>query len=131
MSNATFSIKDVSPLSLVNFQEPTFWYCVAWIIANPLLWNLVARNEYRNKSITKIFGNKYYVRVFPLLISLFLTSFSFVSGLLFPCRLHFLCWSWTRLGVCLSLCRACLVANIELIMQLCARSAQPAQDCGA
>lgn len=43
-------------LKLVDFSKPSLYYSLASIAFNPTAWNIVARNEYRNKTITKIFG---------------------------------------------------------------------------
>ncbi|KJA22618.1 hypothetical protein HYPSUDRAFT_138836 [Hypholoma sublateritium FD-334 SS-4] len=42
--------------SLVDYTKPSFQISVFAIAFNPTAWNFVARNEYRNKTITKIFG---------------------------------------------------------------------------
>ncbi|KAF8200304.1 phospholipid methyltransferase-domain-containing protein [Pholiota molesta] len=42
--------------SLVDYTKPSFQLSVLAIAFNPTAWNIVARNEYRNKTITKIFG---------------------------------------------------------------------------
>jgi len=44
-------------LKNIDFSKPSLYYSLASITFNPTAWNLVARNEYRNKTITKIFGN--------------------------------------------------------------------------
>jgi len=43
-------------LSHIDFSKPSLYYSLASITFNPTAWNIVARNEYRNKTITKIFG---------------------------------------------------------------------------
>lgn len=43
-------------LKLVDLSKPSLYYSLASIVFNPTAWNIVARNEYRNKTITKIFG---------------------------------------------------------------------------
>lgn len=43
-------------LKLVDLSKPSLYYSLASIAFNPTAWNIVARNEYRNKTITKIFG---------------------------------------------------------------------------
>ncbi|KAF9476627.1 phospholipid methyltransferase [Pholiota conissans] len=42
--------------SLVDYTKPSFQISLLAIAFNPTAWNIVARNEYRNKTITKIFG---------------------------------------------------------------------------
>lgn len=43
-------------LKLVDLSKPSLYYSLASIAFNPTAWNIVARNEYRNKTITRIFG---------------------------------------------------------------------------
>ncbi|KAK0469963.1 phospholipid methyltransferase-domain-containing protein [Desarmillaria tabescens] len=42
--------------SLVDISKPSLFLSLAAITFNPTAWNIVARNEYRNKTITRIFG---------------------------------------------------------------------------
>ncbi|KAI0334216.1 phospholipid methyltransferase [Cubamyces sp. BRFM 1775] len=42
--------------SIIDLSKPSLLACVASIAFNPTAWNIVARNEYRNKTITRIFG---------------------------------------------------------------------------
>ncbi|KAI0632741.1 phospholipid methyltransferase [Trametes polyzona] len=42
--------------TLIDLSKPSLAACVASIAFNPTVWNIVARNEYRNKTITRIFG---------------------------------------------------------------------------
>lgn len=44
---------------LVDLDQPWLYASVGTILFNPIFWNLVARNEYRNKSMTKMFGGAY------------------------------------------------------------------------
>ncbi|KAI0084338.1 phospholipid methyltransferase [Irpex rosettiformis] len=41
---------------LVDFSKTSLWASLAAIVFNPTAWNIVARHEYRNKTITRIFG---------------------------------------------------------------------------
>ena len=43
-------------MDLINWQEPSLHRTAALIIAIPLSWNIIARSEYRNKTVSKIFG---------------------------------------------------------------------------
>jgi len=43
-------------LKHINLSKPSLYCSLASIVFNPTAWNIVARNEYRNKTITKIFG---------------------------------------------------------------------------
>jgi len=40
----------------VDWSQPSFWLAVISIVGLPTAWNIVARNEYRNKIITKALG---------------------------------------------------------------------------
>ncbi|KZT65107.1 phospholipid methyltransferase [Daedalea quercina L-15889] len=42
--------------SLIDLSQSALWVSVFFIAFNPTAWNIVARNEYRNKTITRIFG---------------------------------------------------------------------------
>ncbi|OSD03785.1 phospholipid methyltransferase [Trametes coccinea BRFM310] len=42
--------------SIIDVSKPSLHGCIAAIAFNPTAWNIVARNEYRNKTITRIFG---------------------------------------------------------------------------
>ncbi|KAI0752022.1 phospholipid methyltransferase [Fomes fomentarius] len=42
--------------TLVDFSKQSLLVSTAFIVFNPTAWNIVARNEYRNKTITRIFG---------------------------------------------------------------------------
>ncbi|WVW84435.1 hypothetical protein I302_106469 [Kwoniella bestiolae CBS 10118] len=43
--------------ALFELDKKSLWAFVAMTAFNPIFWNTVARNEYRNKSITKIVGS--------------------------------------------------------------------------
>ncbi|KAI0338613.1 phospholipid methyltransferase [Trametopsis cervina] len=45
-----------SLLSAIDWSQTSLYFSVAAIAFNPTAWNIVARNEYRNKTITRIFG---------------------------------------------------------------------------
>ncbi|EJD42985.1 methylene-fatty-acyl-phospholipid synthase [Auricularia subglabra TFB-10046 SS5] len=47
----TFTLSD-----LVDVHQPSFWLSLATITFNPLAWNIVARNEYHNHTITRLVG---------------------------------------------------------------------------
>ncbi|EGO02876.1 hypothetical protein SERLA73DRAFT_176320 [Serpula lacrymans var. lacrymans S7.3] len=42
--------------SFIDTSQTSFYISLLAIAFNPTAWNIVARNEYRNKTITKIFG---------------------------------------------------------------------------
>uniref|UniRef100_A0A8C5RJ53 Phosphatidylethanolamine N-methyltransferase n=1 Tax=Laticauda laticaudata TaxID=8630 RepID=A0A8C5RJ53_LATLA len=54
---------DLSAMTLLsdymNVTDPNFIMAVLSIAFNPLFWNLVARWEHRNRSLTRIFGSPY------------------------------------------------------------------------
>ncbi|KAF9528845.1 phospholipid methyltransferase-domain-containing protein [Crepidotus variabilis] len=52
--NSVLANVDLS--SLVDFSKKSLLISIASITFNPTAWNIVARNEYRNKTITRIFG---------------------------------------------------------------------------
>ncbi|GAA6023528.1 hypothetical protein JCM10207_005705 [Rhodosporidiobolus poonsookiae] len=48
-------------LSYVDLNQKSLWIATASILFNPIFWNIVARQEYKNKILTKLaFGNPYY-----------------------------------------------------------------------
>ncbi|KAJ7731937.1 phospholipid methyltransferase [Mycena maculata] len=42
--------------SLVDLTQSSLLICLLSILFNPVAWNIVAQNEYRNKTITRMFG---------------------------------------------------------------------------
>ncbi|TBU29649.1 phospholipid methyltransferase [Dichomitus squalens] len=42
--------------NIIDFSKRSLLISVASIAFNPTAWNIVARNEYRNKTITRLFG---------------------------------------------------------------------------
>ncbi|ORX80932.1 phospholipid methyltransferase [Anaeromyces robustus] len=46
----------IDAFSTVNFTSSSFIYAASSIIFNPLFWNIVARNEYKRKTLTKLVG---------------------------------------------------------------------------
>lgn len=58
--------------SIVDFSQSSFWIAAASICFNPLYWNTVAQNEYRNKTITKLLGGRRYLGCYLLGASIFL-----------------------------------------------------------
>ncbi|KXS15621.1 phospholipid methyltransferase [Gonapodya prolifera JEL478] len=42
--------------SLVDFTQPTLWLAIGHVVFNPLAWNIIAQNEYRKKTITRLVG---------------------------------------------------------------------------
>ncbi|KAF9258768.1 phospholipid methyltransferase [Marasmius fiardii PR-910] len=46
----------LSVKSHVVWSKSSLYVCLASIAASPLVWNLVGRNEYRNKTLTRLVG---------------------------------------------------------------------------
>ncbi|BGP19319.1 hypothetical protein JCM10213_006193 [Rhodosporidiobolus nylandii] len=50
-----------SLVSYIDLNQKSLWIATASIVFNPLWWNIVARQEYKNKILTKAaFGNPYW-----------------------------------------------------------------------
>lgn len=78
-----------SLLDYVDFQQPTFWskphlssppdlqlttrpaVSAASIIFNPTFWNIAARTEYHNKTLTKLAGGNPYYGCYGLAVTIF------------------------------------------------------------
>ncbi|KAM6493255.1 phospholipid methyltransferase [Amanita muscaria] len=60
---------------VVDLSQTSFLLSLAAITFNPTAWNIVARNEYRNKTLTRLFGS-------PRLGCYFLTFMIFAFGIL-------------------------------------------------
>jgi methylene-fatty-acyl-phospholipid synthase len=70
-----------SLLSYVDTSKPSLWITLFAITFNPTAWNIVARNEYRNKTITRLFrGNAHYGCYF---LAIIIFSFGMVRDSLF------------------------------------------------
>ncbi|KAL7424335.1 Phosphatidyl-N-methylethanolamine N-methyltransferase [Cryptotrichosporon argae] len=54
---------------VVDWAQPSLYAAVAMVFFNPIYWNIVARNEYRNKTLTRIFGRQ--KGVYALALSIF------------------------------------------------------------
>ncbi|WVQ65997.1 uncharacterized protein L199_004175 [Kwoniella botswanensis] len=59
--------------ALFELDKKSLWAFVAMTAFNPIFWNTVARNEYRNKTITKIVGSP-LVGTYLLAITIFSIS---------------------------------------------------------
>ncbi|CED85386.1 methylene-fatty-acyl-phospholipid synthase [Phaffia rhodozyma] len=44
---------------VIDFSQPSLWLSVGSIVFNPLIWNIVARNEHRKRTLTKTLGSPY------------------------------------------------------------------------
>ncbi|SMQ46288.1 unnamed protein product [Zymoseptoria tritici ST99CH_3D7] len=60
-----------SLLSYIDYSKPSLFVAAASILFNPTFWNLTARNEYRNKTLTKIFGGNPYYGCYALAVTIF------------------------------------------------------------
>ncbi|GAA6032903.1 hypothetical protein JCM8097_000040 [Rhodosporidiobolus ruineniae] len=60
-----------SLLSYVDFSQPSFYVAVASILFNPIFWNIVARQEYNNKLLTKLAFGKPYWGCYALAVTIF------------------------------------------------------------
>jgi len=56
----------------INWRDPSLWVSLASITFNPLAWNIVAQNEYRNMTLTRFFGGNVYVGCYFLAAAIFL-----------------------------------------------------------
>ncbi|KAF7845728.1 hypothetical protein BT93_L0957 [Corymbia citriodora subsp. variegata] len=56
---------------LVDFSQPSLWIAVVSILFNPIYWNIVARSEYRNKTLTKLVGGNPRLGCYGLAVSIF------------------------------------------------------------
>ncbi|KAH9044937.1 phospholipid methyltransferase [Lactarius deliciosus] len=66
----------MSLLALVDTSKASLFLSLASIAFNPTAWNIVARNEYRNKTITRLFGGNAYLGCY------FLAACIFSAGML-------------------------------------------------
>ncbi|KAF8315657.1 phospholipid methyltransferase [Clavulina sp. PMI_390] len=57
--------------SLVDVSKTSLYISLAAIAFNPTFWNIVARSEYRSKTITKIFGGNAYYGCYALALTIF------------------------------------------------------------
>ncbi|ORY04099.1 phospholipid methyltransferase [Basidiobolus meristosporus CBS 931.73] len=58
-------------LKLVDFEKASFWYALASIFFNPTFWNVVARQEYHSKLLTKLAGGNPYRGCYGLALTIF------------------------------------------------------------
>lgn len=66
----------MSLLALVDTSKASLFLSLASIAFNPTAWNIVARNEYRNKTIARLFGGNAYLGCY------FLAACIFSAGML-------------------------------------------------
>ncbi|CEJ91106.1 Putative Methylene-fatty-acyl-phospholipid synthase [[Torrubiella] hemipterigena] len=55
----------------VDLDQESLWISAGAIAFNPLFWNIVARQEYHNKILTKLFGGNRYVGCYALAAAIF------------------------------------------------------------
>ena len=55
----------------IDLTDKLFWLSAGHIIFNPLFWNITARNEYKNRTLTKIFCGHGKVAVYFLACVIF------------------------------------------------------------
>ncbi|GAA5928256.1 hypothetical protein JCM3775_000559 [Rhodotorula graminis] len=55
----------------IDLSQPSLWVAVGSICFNPLFWNFVARQEYRNKVLTKLALGKPYLGCYLLGVTIF------------------------------------------------------------
>ncbi|KAI0204571.1 methylene-fatty-acyl-phospholipid synthase [Astrocystis sublimbata] len=56
---------------LVDFDQKSLLFSALAIAFNPLFWNIVARQEYRNKVLTKLFGGRSQTACYALALTIF------------------------------------------------------------
>lgn len=69
------------PTSLIDFDQKTLYISALSIAFNPTFWNIVARQEYRNKVLTRLFGGKSQTACYFLAATIF--SLGIVRDLLY------------------------------------------------
>lgn len=61
----------VDPTKLVDFDQKSLFVSACSIAFNPLFWNIVARQEYHNKVLTKLFGGRSQAACYGLAATIF------------------------------------------------------------
>lgn len=56
---------------IVDLSQPSLWIAAASICFNPTFWNIVAQNEYHNKTITKVLKGNRYLGCYFLAVTIF------------------------------------------------------------
>ncbi|KAG2078489.1 phospholipid methyltransferase [Suillus decipiens] len=67
--------------TIVNASATSLYVSLLSIAFNPIAWNIVARNEYRNKTITRIFGGN--ARYGCYFLAIMILSFGFLRDHLY------------------------------------------------
>jgi len=60
-----------SLLDYINFDKQSLWLAAGAIAFNPTFWNIVARQEYHNKLITKLCGGNPLYGCYALAVTIF------------------------------------------------------------
>ncbi|KAM0474104.1 hypothetical protein ACHAPX_007819 [Trichoderma viride] len=81
---SSFSIADL--VDYVDLDKKSLLISACSIIFNPLFWNIVARKEYHNKILTRLFGGNNYTACYALAITIF--SLGLVRDSLFKAALE-------------------------------------------
>ncbi|KAM0756129.1 phospholipid methyltransferase [Meredithblackwellia eburnea MCA 4105] len=58
-------------MSFVDLQQPSLWIATGSILFNPIFWNIVARQEFKNKILTKLAGGNAYLGCYILALTIF------------------------------------------------------------
>ncbi|ORY61197.1 methylene-fatty-acyl-phospholipid synthase [Pseudomassariella vexata] len=61
----------VEPSELVDFSQTSLLISACSIAFNPLFWNIIARQEYHNKILTKLFGGRSQTACYALAVTIF------------------------------------------------------------
>ncbi|KAK7535474.1 phosphatidylethanolamine N-methyltransferase [Phyllosticta citricarpa] len=60
------------PLSeFIDITQPSFWLTVGSVAFNPTFWNIAARSEYHNKTITRLFNGNSRNGCYALAVTIF------------------------------------------------------------
>ncbi|KAI2610169.1 phospholipid methyltransferase [Hypoxylon fragiforme] len=62
---------EASTAKLVDISQTSLFISACAIAFNPLFWNIVARSEYRDKTLTKLFGGRSQTACYALAITIF------------------------------------------------------------
>ncbi|KAI1265353.1 phospholipid methyltransferase [Xylariaceae sp. FL1019] len=62
---------EIPASKLVDFDQKSLLFSAAAIAFNPLFWNIVARQEYHNKVLTKLFGGRSQAACYGLAATIF------------------------------------------------------------
>ncbi|KAI8958375.1 phospholipid methyltransferase [Daldinia sp. FL1419] len=62
---------DPAATKLVDLNQKSLYISALAIAFNPLFWNIVARREYRNKTLTKLFGGHSQAACYGLALTIF------------------------------------------------------------